>query len=393
MLDEHREQLIEKYFVDELSDEERREFEQYYSESTDFKSDVDSQRALIHGLEILSIKNDLKERFKDFNDSEENNDQKVVPLWRKKYFMSIAASVLLLVFFSAYAIVKYKPFSDPKPTDPKENGESSDSIKTPEKTLLNIYDYNYQRIRVDGGSGNQVIGGFGTNFNIPAGSFGTLSGDVIADTVIIDMAEVLNPDEIQRIIDSSTFNADIPVRMVYFNPYHQGKEVLINSLSPPSFDIEHAQIENLKVYYGGKDLNDLDWTSPKSKNPNLIKTPTKIMEDYKRYVMSLDFLDSIKVLYSFNGKVYRHENPRVTKMELSAELINETRSFVSNYAQSEKFNYNVSTAEKMWDLYFQQRNIVSKYGAGVPDHFKNTGIEIQEYLIYEPGWYVVVRRP
>lgn len=393
MLDEHREQLIEKYFMQELTDEEKREFDRYYVESAEFKSDVEAQQALISGLEILSIKNDLRERFKDFHESEEDTDQKIIPIWRKKYFMSIAASVLLLVFFSAYAIIKYKPFSNPKPSSPKENGESSDSIKTTIKSFFSIYDYNYQRVGVVGSVGNEVVGGFGTNFTVPAGSFKSLNGDVIADTVIIDLAEVLNPEEIQRIIDSSTFRAYTPVRMVYFNPFHKGIEVLINPLSPPSFDIEHAQIENLEVYYGGKDLNDLHWTLPKSNSPNFIKSPTKIMEDYKRYVMSIDLLDSIRSLYSFDGKVYKHKNQSVTKMEISAELVNETRNFVNNYAQSEKFNYNVTTSEKLWDLYFQQRNIVSKFGSESADKFKNSGIEKQRYLVYESGWYVVVRKP
>lgn len=382
--------MIERYFSDELSESDKVEFDLLYQKDPDFKEDVEAQKLLIHGLELINIKNDLKQRFQSFHQNEEKNINKVIPFWRKKSFLGIAATFTLFIAFSAYAIVKLNPFNNSN----KIVKESLDvSPSTPSKDHLDIYSYNYQRVKVNTSYANEVTGGYGTRFNIPSGSFVDQDNQIILDTTIVDIVEILNPEEIQALINNSNIGKHIPIRMIYLKPYYKGSAVLINHLSPPVLNIRDFSKNETEVYFGGQDLNNLKWRSPKSKSPDFIKTPDKIMEDYKRYVQSLDLLDSVKNLYTLNGDVYTPKAIIGQKMELSSAFVTEIRQFVTEYQQKKNFNYNVNLAEKKWDLYFQQRNIKFNLDSKGYGSSNDDDTEIKQFIIYEPGWYVVVRKP
>ncbi|MGK7394688.1 MAG: hypothetical protein ACNS62_08945 [Candidatus Cyclobacteriaceae bacterium M3_2C_046] len=96
---QNKHQIIEKYFKNELDAASQQVFQEKYENDPDFKEEVDRYELITYTFQNLS--DDAAQRIEKILQNQqaqpEEQSARVVPLWRKKSFLAVAASVALVM--------------------------------------------------------------------------------------------------------------------------------------------------------------------------------------------------------------------------------------------------------------------------------------------------------
>jgi len=96
---QNKHQIIEKYFKNELDATSKNIFKEKYDKDADFKEEVDQYEMIVVSFQNLS--DDATQRIEGILQKQtsqpEEQTTKVIPLWRKKSFWAVAASVAVVM--------------------------------------------------------------------------------------------------------------------------------------------------------------------------------------------------------------------------------------------------------------------------------------------------------
>lgn len=376
MLTDEKEILIDKYFRQELNQSEEEQFNRHMADDPEFKEAVENQSILLEGLEILELENQVKRYL------EEASDAPVIPLWRRRSVVGIAASFLVLVMLTSYAGYKLGWFKglfgkEELIEKPQENVVPADTLQ--ESTVIPSFYDQVQTTQINTAYTMEVEGGLGTKFRFPAGSLLDENEQVIIGNVNIEIIELLNSEHINPMTADASFRNQKVLKLFYMLPYHAEGSISFNPLMPPKLILPEGQ--EVKLYYGGDNRNEVKWSAPQQLNGSFIEKPTQAMEDYRRFIEGQLFIDSLNRHYVKKGQEFVPAEGK--GMSFSEEFVQEIEQFVNRYGRDANFRKKVITAQNEWRIYEQQHNL--KIGRA-KDALKNS------IPLYQPGWYAVVKK-
>lgn len=155
----HDMELIERFLEDQLTEDEKRAFEARKQNDKDFKTLVSDMDLLLEGIKQSARKTSKQEKLErlkffsevvDMETEEENSEGekgKVVPLYRKRSILAIAASIALLISLSAYFTRDQVPLNERiyaayfEPFDSPGTGLTRSSSNTTEGLSLKAQAY------------------------------------------------------------------------------------------------------------------------------------------------------------------------------------------------------------------------------------------------------------
>ena len=117
-------QQIEKFLDGKMSTEEKREFENKLSTEQSLKAMMTDMNLLVEGIKMSAAQTSMEEKsdrlkfFTEINDIEKDAfeiqapETKVVPMYRKPWALSAAASILLLVTLTFYLMRDQTPINE-----------------------------------------------------------------------------------------------------------------------------------------------------------------------------------------------------------------------------------------------------------------------------------------
>lgn len=378
MPDQQQEILLEKFFLGNLSREEETAFHELMQEDEELRKTVEAQETLMEGLGVFSVKDDLRQRFAAFHEEEEVS---TIPLWQKRGFLGIAASVLLIAAFSSYASYKLGWLNPLWINEPKEqaNETPNDAEHSGKITGLN---YVLQTVTINPALEMEVEGGLGTVFRFPAGSLQEDNGRLIQNTVSVELIEILQEEELAKLTTATPLEDKEVIKAFFFFPYHAKGPVEMNSLNPPLLILPGGDVD-YEIWYGGEERMTVNLKPVVDRSAPLIEEPTKEMDDFRRFLEGNRLLDSLDNYYHLKDGFYKPNNGR--GMEFTEGFVKELESFVNIYQNNPSFSKNIMEANRQWRIYQQQRT----FQVEKQDERSNNS---QLHYLYEPGWYIVVQK-
>jgi len=117
-------QLIEKFLEGKMSDEEKKEFEKKLNVDKSLNAMMTDMNLLVEGIKMSAAQSSKEEKsdrlkfFNEINDIEKNAFEisspaaKIVPMYRRPWVLSAAASVILLVTVTFYFMREQTPINE-----------------------------------------------------------------------------------------------------------------------------------------------------------------------------------------------------------------------------------------------------------------------------------------
>lgn len=167
---------------------------------------------------------------------------------------------------------------------PSCNSSISETVKLQKTDPFTNTIVQSQFFSIDGKSDSIIEGKDGTIVICPKGSFKRANGQVVDDSIRIELAEALSIDKILLSNLTTTSNGNLleTEGMIYFNATSKGEQLLINKANPIHFEIPTSiKKPGMMAYKGTRDANgNTNWTDPKELDKYLQTVD----------IMSLDFL-------------------------------------------------------------------------------------------------------
>src|SRR5258706_4991533 len=118
-------QLIEKFLEGKMTAEEKKEFEKKLTQDQSLNAMMTDMNLLVEGIKMSAAQTSREEKtdrlkfFNEINEIEKHTsfdiaapEARVIPMYRKPWILSAAASVLLLVAFTAYFMREQTPLNE-----------------------------------------------------------------------------------------------------------------------------------------------------------------------------------------------------------------------------------------------------------------------------------------
>ena len=379
MPDQEREVLIEKYFLQRLSAEEEENLQNLLQGDKELREAVEAQQVLLEGLEISAIKDKLAERFEEFHALK---DSSPVQVWRNKKFLSITAGLFVVLASTTFAGYRFGWFDKWRENEKavEQHGAVSEVRVEPPVEIKDISGLNMivQEATVHSGYEMEVNSTPGTTFLFSPGSFNQISGGMIFDSVSIEIMEVQGQDELAALTAGTVLNGKEIIRAFYIMPHFSGGSIEINVFNPPRLLFTAVNYREYNVWYGGDDRMSVNWQPTIDRSAPLIEEPSSQMEDYRRFMVGMQLLDSINTYYLQDGDLYKHKEGK--DMVFKATFVSELKNFITDYRNNPLFIQNVFEARHSWQVYQQQHS---------PPAYQIDYEDQRAILLYDPGWYIL----
>ena len=352
--------LIDKICEDNLTAAEQLEADKLLQENAHFARQLQAQRDILHYLEHQENKKRLEGYHQQLLQGDENQNL----YWLGQSRWLVAASLLLFVSIASFAIITIvKPFQAKEREQPVMVDNNFSQKRDAQGLKIQLY-------TLAGDQDLLLTSEQGIEIFFPAGSILKASGNLHEGTFDLELMEVQAQDQIHNI---SNLTITDSLQLIYIGL--DKMQWQINPQNPPLF----RQID--KAWYGNFQDSKISF-NPLIKSTTVV-APDQEMLDYQRYRESKILLDSIGKYYRLNGERYELKNTNSKRMTLQADFIAEIKVFVKTYEQKPAFEMNKIYAEKQWNLYDKQHQLII-----TPQNQPG----ILQLPILSSGWYAVEKK-
>ncbi len=279
---------IEKYLLNELSAEEKHEFEKAMAENAELKNAVNAQKNITRSLRNSYLKSTAKKSYSKYR-------------FNKNIFKG-GATTVLITFIAVGSFFTYSYFNSNSQNNTNElpelneNGEKfwADADK---QVPYAFFEINTEKDTVIETEGGIVLA-------IPANCFMDESGKTVNGKVKIEMKEALTAQEILKSgLSTKSGNELLETGgMFYFNARQNEKSLKINSAKGIHAEIPTNEIKSDMMLYEGARKNDgtIDWIKPQPLEKFLTTVPMTSLDLYPP-----NYIDSLAAMgKDFQNKIY-----------------------------------------------------------------------------------------
>jgi len=278
-------QTIENYLMENMSETDKKAFEQKINENPELKKEVELQKQLLKGIERAGLKKSTQQAFKKYK------------FTKGIKAMGIAGFIVAVVVLSSvflYNVVSEQK-NDNAPNELPELNEAGEKLWSDADKYLRL-----QKFELDAEKDTVIETTDGIVIAIPANSFINTNGKPVRGKIELEVKEALKPSDILK-AGLSTKSGEKLLEtggMFYVNARQNGASLQINPNNPLYAEVPTDETKPNMQLFEGKRLPDgtIDWVNPKPIQKDLIPVDIKALNFFPP-----NYLDSLSS-FGYNSK-------------------------------------------------------------------------------------------